>query len=129
MNEIMKKKMLMDFRVFLSAVVSDQAENYNTLVTYFWNIDCDENGYVWALVAGYDGEDNLCAKIAYQSAKSAMQEYDIDWLMPCYKDGEVYYTETRIAEGQDFKKLAEWFLECYLDIKNLTNLKELYCEW
>lgn len=65
----------------------------------------------YALVIGFDDEDELSIKLAFQPRNSLLQcDFDIDWLMP-YNDetGEVWDTSITIDPRDDFEKIIDWF--------------------
>lgn len=69
------------------------------------------------LVAALIKEDDKyvpAAKIAYNS-DSLQSDYDYDWYMPSYKDGEVAYTEITLSKN-NFRGAAEWF---YKEFKSM----------
>ena len=107
------------FKEFLQGVI-DNEDHEST-----WFLDLEtHNGKRWALVAAWmdynDTDDwELYAKLAYQPTNSLMQEYDIDWLMPTDKNGEVDDTELAVgSEPNNFD--IDWW------IKNWKYFKENY---
>ena len=66
--------------------------------TTCYEIFAEDENYYWAFVFGYIEEEGDCdmigVKEAYCSRRSAMNEYDMDWIMPFDKNsGEVDDTE------------------------------------
>ena len=90
--------------------------------TYFWNLDTDNNGNNWAIVLGFDSEDNICVKLAYQPNNSIMQcDYDIDWLTPYDEEsGEVDDNELCIEDRVTEEEIG-WLLDCYSRYDYLFN--------
>ena len=97
-------------------------ENYGTWVYPLGNYD----NCRWAVVVSWmdydnNGNENLYAKIAYQSLNNIMQcDYDIDWEMPYdMRLGEVYDTELHVGnEGDDVDPAnIDWFLSEWEYIK------------
>lgn len=79
---------------------------------------CDKDN---AEYFGYEDEaDFVLAKIAFCPDNSAMNEYDIDWLMPYDEEtGEVWDTELQISSS-DWSD-AEWLAEKWLAIMDRIN--------
>lgn len=79
---------------------------------------CDKDN---AEYFGYEDEaDFVLAKIAFCPDNSAMNEYDIDWLMPYDEDtGEVWDTELQISSS-DWSD-ADWLAEEWLAIMDRIN--------
>lgn len=66
-----------------------------------------------ALVASQQ-EEGVFAKIAY-NCDDLQCDYNWDWQMPVYKDGEICFTETLVQKGK-ITKLTDWFLKCYKEM-------------
>lgn len=104
---------------FVNAVKDMEATHFEG--TYHWYLDTDDNGNDWAIVMAYmdyDGEGNesLCAKLAYQPSNSIMQcDYDVDWLMPYNEEtGEVWDTEIYVdsdSAASVVKSLLGYYME------------------
>lgn len=91
----------------------------------------------WAIVVGfapgfsdYENDDDywqVCGKVAYQSKKSVMQEYDIDWIMPYspYEEekGLIYDTEIQIGNICDCQCLIKSWID-YLE--GLERRRDMY---
>lgn len=78
--------------------------------TYIVPLDADDEKNNWAMVFGWidDGDtSDIYGKIAYQPKNSLMREYDIDWLMPVDKNGEVDDTEMIISTADDIDYLID----------------------
>lgn len=100
---------------------------------YYWWLDTDNNGNNWAIVLGWqDGyeEDNtdelsdktwhLAAKVAYQPRNSIMQcDYDVDWIMPNYKDGDVWDTNITVYLNDNHKETVDWLIDQFLEMKKI----------
>lgn len=87
----------------------DDANTYACAMAYDNENDYDEEGEVYPYVL---------AKIAFCPDNSAMNEYEMDWLMPYDEEtGEVWDTETSITTYND----AEWLAEEWLAIMDRIN--------
>lgn len=87
----------------------DDANTYACAMAYDNENDYDEEGEVYPYVL---------AKIAFCPDNSAMNEYEMDWLMPYDEEtGEVWDTETSITTYSD----AEWLAEEWLAIMDRIN--------
>lgn len=77
-------------------------------LTCYEVFDTDSN-YFWAIVFGFNEETNsVMGKVAYCPKKSAMQEYDMDWMMPYDKDtGCVDDTEVCVEDSSDILHLIQ----------------------
>lgn len=123
-KEMNKKELVKSF----SKAVEEMKKNHDWM-TYFWYLDTDNNNNNWAIVLGrQDGfeeaEDindkcaigtcRLCAKLAYQTSNSIMQEYEIDWLMPYNEETmEVEDNEISIYQDSDLEEIIDWLLKCF----------------
>lgn len=58
------------------------------------------------LVAAYDPEDGVLAKVAY-NCSSLQCDYDMDWNLPEFKDGNCCFVECMIG-NESFRKTAEY---------------------
>lgn len=99
----------------------------------YWWLDTDYNGNNWAIVLGwqdgYEEDDtdelsdktwHLAAKVAYQPRNSIMQcDYDIDWIMPYDKDGDVWDTSTTIYINDNHKETVDWLINQFLEMKKV----------
>jgi len=101
--------------------VSEVEENHFE-GTYHWHLGSDDNGNDWAIVMAYmdyndNGNEELCAKLAYQPSNSIMQcDYDIDWLMPYDEEsGEVWYTELPVYSADNAEEIVNWMLNYYYE--------------
>lgn len=98
-------------RTFLKEVLNN--EDYETT----WSLEFGyEDGTRWALVASWmdydgDGDWKPYAKLACQPNNSAMQEYDIDWMMPTDEDGNVDDTEIQIGGVNNIDDCVGWFMQ------------------
>ena len=119
-----EKKELIDELIEL---VKDAKANKDLGATWIHQLDYI-NEKRWAIVFGYepgyseneDDEDyyQLCGKVAYQSSKCIMQEYEWDWTMPySEKTGDVDVTETSI--GNDIKGAVEYLVNEWYRIKDI----------
>lgn len=87
----------------------DDANTYACAMAYDNENDYDEEGEVYPYVL---------AKIAFCPDNSAMNEYEMDWLMPYDEEtGEVWDTETSITTYND----AVWLAEEWLAIMDRIN--------
>ena len=87
----------------------------------FHNTITNKDGYDIAIVIGwtafddtddkdkyFDDNHRLAIKVAYQSDKSFMQcDYDVDWLLPYYSNGEVFDSEYILYENTNFDAVAK----------------------
>lgn len=112
-----------EIRSFLKRVL----DNYDTSCTWYYDLET-HNGKRWALVAAWmdyedEGEYKPYCKLAYQPTNSMMQcDYDVDWMMPTDKDGDVDTTELCFgtANGEPNSYDIDWIL------KEWESYKELY---
>ena len=100
----------------------------------YWITLKEENNITWALVLAWcDGFDNendeqfkfnthrICGKIAFNN--SYMQsDYDLDWDMPWYKDGDVCYTDCSIESEEDIARNFMYWEREWEAIKNNEEL-------
>lgn len=100
--------------------VQNMLNDTNHAGCYHWHLDTDDSNNNCAIVLGYNSEDYLCAKVAYQPSNSIMQcDYDVDWIMPYDSEtGEVWDTNTYIenADESDTSQLIDWLLGQYSDM-------------
>ena len=66
-----------------------------------WYELAETSDKIWAFVCAWldldsDGEYRLMGKIAYMPTRSAMSDYDYDWMMPELPNGDVVDTELEI---------------------------------
>ena len=140
-------KHILNKQVFdwLCAVTEQEYKNPNIDGTYFFRlatVEQDGKDYDFALVVGWceyyyspkETFHDLCGKIAFQSSNSCMQDYDIDWIMPSYQDGEVWDTECSLCDFKenDVKmmiKTVYWFVKNYLAILEAVEKGELKLIW
>ena len=71
---------------------------------------------LYLVVGKYEDNGEICGKIAV-NCDDLQCDYDIDWNMPYYEDGEVCFTELGIDEN-DLDSAVNWFTECYNEMKN-----------
>ena len=98
--------------------------------TTCWDVFAEDDKYTWAVVFGSyseDGEDYIGVKIAYCPRRSAMKEYDIDWMMPYNKEtNEVDDTEVLFEDDDNvidsicselsyFNNNIQRFMDTYVD--------------
>lgn len=79
------------------------------------------------LVVGYDPEEKLVlAKVAY-NCDDLQSDFDMDWYLPSFKDGNCCYVEMALVDKK-FRKDAEWFYaECKAMIRDRK--KGLVVDW
>lgn len=69
--------------------------------TTCWHTIDEDSNYTWAIVFG-ETDDGIAGKVAYCPLNSAMNEYDIDWMMPFdSENGNVDDTEILIGDTDD----------------------------
>lgn len=117
----------------VKSIINSMLKNDVNSGTYWITLD-KINGVEWALVFAwideFDKEENteykrdtyrICGKIAFNN--SAMQsDYDIDWLMPWYKDGEVAFTDNSIECEEDIGDAVSYWDKEWEAIKNNEEL-------
>ena len=60
------------------------------------------------LVAAFNPDENcVVAKIAYNNS-SLQCDYELDWCMPEFKEGDCCFTEVAL-DGKNFRAIAEFF--------------------
>ena len=75
------------------------------------------DGYRCAIVLGYDSEDVLCAKIAYQTEQNIMQcDYDVDWLHPT-QNNEIFDIELSVRRFDMTGRYVDFLLDWYLELE------------
>lgn len=77
------------------------------------------------LVMARDDNDNI-AKIAY-NCDDFQCDYDYDWYMPTYADGNVEYTELTIIKKKR-KEQAKYFYDSYIAMVKQIKLGNLLLE-
>lgn len=92
------KEKLPKIEKFLSTVISNEFDG-----TYYMPL----GACALYLVACKDEEEGTIAKIAY-NCDDLQCDYDLDWCMPVYKNGEVAFVETALA-AKDIKLDAKYF--------------------
>lgn len=115
----MSKHLISDYEKTLARAVASDIDTVNWLVVgkladgrelclvFGWveDYEPDENLYQQTLEHGGQFTYTLCAKLAV-NVDDLQCDYDIDWLQPYRKDGEVWDTETAITKGEyDF----DWY--------------------
>lgn len=99
--------------------VQDMNQDTDHTGTYHWHLNTDDSNNNWAIVLGYNYEDCLSAKVAYQPANSIMQcDYEVDWFMPYDSEaGEVYNTDVYVSHNSaTYSSLVDWLLGQYSDM-------------
>lgn len=100
----------------LAYVGSDEARP-----TWHWNIGEDEDNY-YAIVLGFNSEDEVAMKWAYISKDSIMNEYDMDYLMPYDSDtGDVWDSEQIVDGGYDMTADVEYLLNNFKEYADQRN--------
>ena len=77
----------------------------NPTGTYYFDLGLPSGLHV--VVGEYDGD--ICTKIAF-NCDDLQCDYDYDWEMPTYKDGEVAFVEDTLNANTDFVKEAEYLI-------------------
>lgn len=124
----------------MSIKLSDVKSTINSMLkngvnsgTYWITLD-KINGIEWALVFAwvddFDKEENteykrdtyrICGKIAFND--SYMQsDYDLDWIMPYFKGGEVAFTDNSIECEDDINHAVSYWDKEWEAIKNNEEL-------
>ena len=99
----------------------DEERNWFVVVGWSDGFDEDEEGYY------SDGSCQICSKIGYQESgyDFYMQtDMDIDFLMPCFEDGDCYDTCSSIPKNCDWEELAETLIKEFNDVVT-TFVKEV----
>ena len=122
----------------VKSVVNDLIQKRDLSETY-WITLKEESNVTWALVLAWcDGFDNegddkqfkfnsyrICGKIAFNN--SYMQsDYELDWDMPWYEDGEVCFTDCSIEEEKDIARNFSYWEKEWEAIKNNEELMNCF---
>ena len=88
-----------------------------------WYVLDETSDKIWAFVCAWldldgDGEYRLMGKIAYMSTRSAMSDYDYDWMMPETPNGDVDDTELEIDPNGDIDYDVDWWVDSWDRIKS-----------
>ena len=130
----------------MSIKLSDVKSTINSMLkngvnsgTYWITLD-KINGVEWALVFAwvddFDKEENteykrdtyrICGKIAFNDS-SMQSDYDLDWLMPYYKNGEVAFTDNSIECENDINHAVSYWDKEWEAIKNNEELMNCMLE-
>lgn len=104
---------------FLKEAYKSCADGYEGC--WFYNLD----GLLNIVVSNND-ENEVVAKIAY-NIDDLQSDYDLDWYMPVYTDGEVADTEIALSKG-GFRKDAEWFYKNFKSMLREMKQGNLLCK-
>ena len=103
------KEKLPKIEKFLSTVISNEFDG-----TYYMPL----GACALYLVACKDEEEGTIAKIAY-NCDDLQCDYDLDWCMPVYKNGEVVFQSSRnIKQAKQNKQPTNSYSDCKPPIKN-----------
>ena len=88
-----------------------------------WYELAETSDKIWAFVCAWldldgDGEYRLMGKIAYMPTRSAMSDYDYDWMMPEMPNGDVVDTELEIDPNGDIDYDVDWWVDSWDRIKS-----------
>ena len=88
-----------------------------------WYELAETSDKIWAFVCAWldldsDGEYRLMGKIAYMTTRSAMSDYDYDWMMPEMPNGDVVDTELEIDPYGDIDYDVDWWVDSWNRIKS-----------
>lgn len=88
-----------------------------------WYELAETSDKIWAFVCAWldidgDGEYRLMGKIAYMPTRSAMSDYDYDWMMPEMPNGDVADTELEIDPYGDIDYDVDWWVDSWNRIKS-----------
>ena len=74
--------------------------------TYYYDLNLDSGLHI---VVG-EMDDEILTKIAF-NCDDLQCDYDWDWEMPTYKDGEVAFVEDALVDGMDFEQEADYLIK------------------
>lgn len=88
-----------------------------------WYELAETSDKIWAFVCAWldldgDGEYRLMGKIAYMPTRSAMSDYDYDWMMPELPNGDVADTELEIDPNGDIDYDVDWWVDRWEEMKS-----------
>ena len=88
-----------------------------------WYELAETSDKIWAFVCAWldldgDGEYRLMGKIAYMPTRSAMSDYDYDWMMPETPNGDVADTELEIDPYGDIDYDVDWWVDQWEEMKS-----------
>lgn len=88
-----------------------------------WYELAETSDKIWAFVCAWldldgDGEYRLMGKIAYMPTRSAMSDYDYDWMMPEMPNGDIVDTELEIDPNGDIDYDVDWWVDSWDRIKS-----------
>lgn len=88
-----------------------------------WYELAETSDKIWAFVCAWldldgDGEYRLMGKIAYMPTRSAMSDYDYDWMMPEMPNGDVADTELEIDPNGDIDYDVDWWVDQWEEMKS-----------
>ena len=88
-----------------------------------WYELAETSDKIWAFVCAWldldgDGEYRLMGKIAYMPTRSAMSDYDYDWMMPVMQNGDVADTELEIDPYGDIDYDVDWWVDQWEEMKS-----------
>ena len=106
--------------IYVTEIFNDLQKLDKNACYHHW-LGRDYKGNIWALVFGWDDEDFILGKVAYQPVNSIMQcDYEWDWTMPYdVETGEVDDTELIITGKDDI----DWLFDQWERIKQEIELK------
>lgn len=89
-----------------------------------WYELAETSDKIWAFVCAWldldgDGEYRLMGKIAYMPTRSAMSDYDYDWMMPELPNGDVADTELEIDPYGDIDYDVDWWVDRWEEMKKI----------
>ena len=106
---------------FLKGAYEDLKDNPTG--THYYDLDLDSGLH---LVVG-EYEDEICVKVAYNCG-DLQCDYDYDWEMPLYKDGECAFVEDVLDENTDWNKEAQYLIKEAKAMDEEVAKGELVCE-
>ena len=102
--------MIKDIEEFLKRAINGLKDNPDA--TWYKELGND----LYLVVAYDEDEDEFVGKVAINS-DDLQYDYEWDWTMPYYEDGECYFSELGLHED-DLSNAAKWFVGCYNEMKN-----------
>lgn len=106
---------------FLKGAYEDLKDNPTG--THYYDLGLDSGLH---LVVG-EYEDEICVKVAY-NCDDLQCDYDYDWEMPLYKNGECAFVEDALDENTDWNKEAQYLVKEAKAMDEEVAKGELVCE-
>ena len=92
--------------------------------TYYYDLGLDSGLHL--VVGGYS-DDEIFVKVAY-NCDDLQCDYDYDWYMPTYKNGECAFVEDALDETTDWNEEAQYLVEEAKAMDKEIASGELVCE-